>query len=87
MRTTLNIDDTLFLRLKQRAQERGVTLTREIEDALTRAMLEPAAAPARRPYRVPVVRGRGAYPVDVADRDALETWLERHDHGGEGTPG
>ena len=76
MRTTLNIDDELFRKAKREASDRGITLTRFIEDAVRRAL-----APKRdEPYvfRWRTYTGGGTPAVDPADRDALYDWLDRN---------
>ncbi len=70
MKTTLNLDHELLRRAKERAAERGTTLTAVIEDAL-RADL--SATPQREEFRLrfPTVAGKHPPVVDPADRDAL----------------
>lgn len=69
MKTTLNLDEELLRRAKQRAAARGTTLTAVVEDAL-RATLN--ASP-RQDFRLrfPTVAGTRPPAVDPADRDAL----------------
>ena len=76
MRTTLNLDDALIRAAKRQALERGVTLTKVIEDAL-RAELTPAPS-AHEPFRLdlPVGHGRRPPAVDIADREALYDAME-----------
>ena len=76
MRTTLNIDDTLLRRAKQRAAEEGTTLTRTVESAL-RLLLEPPVRPSA-PFRLRLVtkRGRLVPGVDLEDRDSLYERME-----------
>lgn len=90
MRTTLNLDDDLLRRAKQRAATEGRTLTSVIEDGL-RALLSEARA--RKPGKVvlPTFGGDGPAPgVDLSDpralRDALyegEDARLRSDMGGQ----
>ncbi len=74
MRTTLNLDDHLVARLKREALTRRTTLTRLIEDAI-RQSLEPRPAVAP-PHEFHLFAGAQALAVDIADRNALEDWLE-----------
>jgi len=75
MKTTLNLDDHLFREAKKRAAEQGTTLTFVVEEAL-RGALTDRGGPARGEVRWVVVDG-GPPRVDITDRDALYTFLER----------
>jgi hypothetical protein len=74
MRTTLNLDDTLMLQVKQRAARDQTTITHVIEEALARLLSAPPAP--MRQFAVRVFRGAPAFAVDPADEDALEAWLD-----------
>ncbi|MHB8416525.1 MAG: type II toxin-antitoxin system VapB family antitoxin [Myxococcales bacterium] len=76
MRTTLDIDDGLLRAAKQRAAKQGRTLTSLVEEAL-RERLDAGSAP-RRPFKLRLVTKAG-WPsgVEVADRAALQDWLDR----------
>lgn len=70
MKTTLNIDPELVRRAKERAVERGITLTAVIEDALRSGLSAPEQPTGfRLDFRI--VAGRRPPFVDPADRDAL----------------
>lgn len=74
MKTTLNIDDTVMLRLKREAVRQGRTMSEMVEIAL-RLLLE------RQPPRgelppIPTFDSGGTL-VDIADRDALYDAMER----------
>ncbi|MFA5786779.1 MAG: DUF2191 domain-containing protein [Actinomycetota bacterium] len=75
MKTTLNIDDGLMRGAKKAAAERGVPLTRVVEDALRAALAPP---PPRKAFRLRMVTVRDARlpAVDPADRDALYDLME-----------
>ncbi|MGH2758827.1 MAG: DUF2191 domain-containing protein [Actinomycetota bacterium] len=75
MKTTLNLDDELLLRAKKRAAERGVTLTRFVEDALRDVLLARPTGSYRFTWKSE--RGKSRPAVDPADRDALFEFLER----------
>lgn len=75
MKTTLNLDDELLRRAKRRAQLRGTTLTRVVEEGL-RAVLVEGPAPAFE-LELPVVEGTGPPAADPADREVLYTVLDR----------
>jgi len=70
MKTTLNLDAELLRRAKERAAQRGTTLTAVVEDALRTRLDTPAP---RQPFRLrlPTVRGVRPPGVDPADRNAL----------------
>jgi hypothetical protein len=77
MKTTLNIDDQLLREAKKRAAEQGTTLTFVVEEALRGALTERGARH-RGDVRWVVVDG-GPPRVDIDDRNALYTFLERGD--------
>lgn len=70
MKTTLNLNDELLRRAKERAARRGSTLTAVIEDALRSSL---STSPRREGFRLrlPTVAGAGPPAVDLADRGAL----------------
>ena len=85
MRTTLNLNDDLVRKAKQRAAAEDRTLTSVIEDALRRLLAAESAA-SQEPYRVPVHLGpRGVRPGidlndprtirDILDADEVERFL------------
>jgi hypothetical protein len=75
MKTTLVIDDAVVRRLRQEAARRGVTMSELVEAGLRRILDEPT--PPREPLpALPSWNGGGAR-VDVADREALHTLLDR----------
>lgn len=79
MKTTLNIDDHLMQAAKKRAVERGVTLTRLIEDAI-RTILKEGQDPDTKRYSFeegwPVVKDARLPEVDISDRNALIESME-----------
>lgn len=68
MKTTLNIDDTVMVRLKQEAARRGVTMSWLVESAL-RSLLDKPATTKELPPLPTFSMGR--LLVDIANRDAL----------------
>ncbi len=46
MRTTITVDDSILSDLKQRAAERGTTVSRLIEDSVRLAFAQPSESPA-----------------------------------------
>lgn len=76
MRTTVRLDDDLLASAKQRAAERGTTLTRLIEDAL-RAHLAPRPAATAEHLELPVSGRGGVRPgVDLNDNAALRDLMD-----------
>ena len=77
MKTTLNIDDTVFLRLREEANRRGTSMSALVEAGLRRILEE------RVPHRtgqdtlppLPTWHG-GRMLVDVANRDELYRAME-----------
>lgn len=80
MRTTLNLDDNLVRRAKERAASRDRTLTSVIEEALERLLAEETRI-RQKPYRVPVgPRPSGVRPgVDLNDPRAIREILDEED--------
>jgi plasmid stability protein len=77
MRTTIVLDDEVFRAFKQRAAERGTSLTREIEEALRSELAASAETVQAEPYEVPVFRGTAPVPgVDLNSNAALAEILD-----------
>ncbi|MEK7765595.1 MAG: DUF2191 domain-containing protein [bacterium] len=77
MRTTLDLNTGLLREAKQRAAERGTTLTGILESALRQFLHAPALGRGKPfKFRPLVVRGRAKPSVDVADRRALYDRME-----------
>ena len=76
MKTTLDLDDELLRRSRQRAAQEGVTLTRFIEDALALRLEDSRQKPA---FRLALTTVRGTRPpnVDISDREELYEVLDR----------
>ncbi len=74
MKTTLNIADAVFKRLKRESVLQGRTMSELVETAL-RQLFE-SQAEARELPPLPTFHG-GPERVDVADRDALYDLMER----------
>jgi hypothetical protein len=73
MKTTLIIPDSVFRSLKQRAAERGETLSILVTECLRQGLAESRRP--KRPFRLPSFSG-GRLLVDVANRDALYDVLD-----------
>ncbi len=78
MRTTLNLNPELARTAKRVASERGVTLTALIEEGLQGVLTDRRRTKAFR-LNLPVIRGRRAPTVDLADRDRLYELLDQPD--------
>ncbi len=74
MKTTLNIADAVFRRLKRESARQGRTMSELVETAL-RQLFE-SQTEARELPPLPTFHG-GPERVDVADRDALYDLIER----------
>jgi hypothetical protein len=74
MKTTLNIDDAVMLRLKREAARQGRTMSEMIETAV-RLLLE-RQQPFEELPPIPTFDSGGTL-VDIADRDALYDAMER----------
>lgn len=73
MKTTLNIDETVFAQLKRESARQGRTMSELVETALR--LLFRARKETTRTAELPAFRG-GRELVDVADRDALYDAME-----------
>jgi len=77
VRTTIVLDDEVFRAFKQRAAERGTSLTREIDEALRAELAATVEAVNAEPYQVPVFRGTAPVPgVDLNSNAALAEVLD-----------
>ena len=76
MKTTLNLNDSVFRQAKSRAQRNGVTLTRFVEDALRAQLM--GSKPGKRKFKLQMCTVRGTRPpnVDIFDREALYEVLD-----------
>ena len=70
VRTTIELDDPLFTRLKQEAAQRGTTLRKLVNDLLRRALAERPRQTKYR-FRWKTERGRIQPGVRLNDRDSL----------------
>jgi hypothetical protein len=77
MKTTLNIDDALMRRVKQRARETGRSITEIVEQALRRDVSGVRPATGGFTLRWTPVSGRLQPGVDLSDRDSLYDLMER----------
>ena len=77
MKTTINLNDQLLRKAKQRASRRGMTFTRFVEDALRAKLMDgDRDAPAFK-LQLKTVRGHAPPNVDISDREALYDVLYR----------
>jgi plasmid stability protein len=77
VRTTITLDEDVFRAYKQRAAERGTSLTHEIGEALRSELAAGTEAAKAEPYRVPTFRGSAPVPgVDLNNNVALADRLD-----------
>lgn len=69
MKTTLVLDDALVDRVRERAKERGVSMSSIVEEAIVRMLTEKAPSD-HVPLELPSFNS-GGYLVDITDRNAL----------------
>ena len=74
MKTTLVLDDALVERVRQRAKERGVSMSSIVEEAIFRMLTEQATAD-HPPLDLPSFNS-GGYLVDITDRNAMYDALD-----------
>ena len=73
-RTTINLDEAVYMRVKSLARRNGSSLARTIEELLRTAL----GTDEPRNVSVPVHHGNGPLPgVDIADRERLYDMMER----------
>lgn len=78
MRTTVNLDDELLRRAKERAARQGRTLSEVVSDALRVSLAEQAGP--HREVTLPTFGGSGLKSgVDLEDKDALAALLGEDD--------
>lgn len=70
MKTTLNIDDRVMVRLKGEAARRGTTMSHLVEEGIRLVLEGPGPMPRTKLPPLPSFDS-GGLNVDVADRDAL----------------
>ena len=80
MRTTVRLEENLFLEVKREAAKRGETLTSMIEQGLRLVLAGSRSRPGRTRVKLPVSRaGGGTLPgVDVNNSSALLDKMEGH---------
>jgi hypothetical protein len=72
-RTTINLDEAVYLRVKKLARRKGKSLARTIEDLLRVAL----GSGTPTDVAVPLHRDNGPQPgVDIADRERLYDLME-----------
>lgn len=83
MRTTITIDDTILDDLKQRAAQRGTTVSRVIEDSVRLALAKPPELPSTPEEFELVTYGRGGRftQLDVDRTSALLEGDDRERYG------
>lgn len=77
MKTTLNVDDQVLRRAKERAARDGVTLTRFVESALQVKLMAPRRKRPGFNLELTTVKGKRPPNVNVSDRDALYDVIDR----------
>lgn len=75
MKTTLVLDDALVEQVRQRARERGVSMSSIVEEAIMRLLVEPAASEDQPLLDLPSFNS-GGWLVDITDRNAIYDALD-----------
>ena len=76
MRTTIDIDDNLFLLAKKKAIENRTTLKGVVESALRKSLIHSAKPKIEYRLKWKTVRGKAIPSVDISDRDSLYERME-----------
>jgi hypothetical protein len=80
MRTTFNLENSLFISVKKAAAESGRTMTAIVEDALRQALGRRVKREDGKRLRLVTFRGKGLQPgVDLDDSAALTDLMDRRD--------
>ena len=77
MKTTLNLDDQILRRAKERARNDGITLTQFVETALRTLLMAQETHKRSFKLELPTVRGSRPPSVDIFDREALYDVMDR----------
>jgi len=88
MRTTVDLDDSLFRQAKAQAAMEGIPLKQLIEKSLRSTLSSPSGKPRTRDLRIPILKAKGTkkvyFPPDVVnqmddleDRERYEASLRR----------
>jgi len=77
MRTTIELPDGLYRKVKTLAVDKGLTLKEFFTAAVERAMVEPA--PELRRMIRPPIRGFGGHPIPARTNEELSMLLETED--------
>lgn len=79
MKTTVDLDDDLLIRAKQRAAALRKPLRELIERGLRRELAQGKAAKAPRRARIAWVTAPGGVPpdLDVSSREAMTDWITK----------
>ena len=75
LKTTLNIDDSVIMRLRQESARQGRTMSELVEAAL-RLLFQSARAKAKKKLPPLPCRRSGGHLVDISDREALYEVME-----------
>lgn len=81
MRTTLDLNDDLTRRAKEKAAREGRTLTSLVEDGLRLVLGQGGGGRSGYEFRFRTVRGERPPSVDVSDRDRLYEAMEGRSAG------
>ena len=77
MRTTIRINDNLFLRAKKIALEKNISLSALLEEALQEKLLQMNDHHERKPVKIITFKGKGLQPgVDLNNSAALLEIME-----------
>ena len=77
MKTTLNLDDQVLRRAKERARSDGITLTQFVETALRTLLMAQETHKRSFKLELPTVQGSRPPSVDIFDREALYEVMDR----------
>ncbi|MFM7180185.1 MAG: hypothetical protein ACKO2G_01775 [Verrucomicrobiales bacterium] len=80
MRTTLIVNDALFLEAKKRAAERNTSISAVVNDALLTAFREPLLPASDAPFQMPTFAPERANRVDTSPQEMAELMVAEELH-------
>ena len=78
MKTTLELDDDLYARVKQMAAGRRTTVRRLVEESLRAHLFAPVPRRKQRRVKWVTVAGGGPPGLDLRNRAAMHEWVRRN---------
>ena len=75
MRTTVDLPDNLFRRMKAKAALEGTTVKQFVQRAVEREIAEPPASKKARRIKVPIIREKAGRPIPLLSREETDEFM------------